>query len=101
MNILNRMVTAFLEVAEIQALNNVPMYMKDWIKQLDSFLQMTGKDILDNAGEISHEQALKKAHMEYNKFKEQNKSALSKVEKDFIKQIENIGKKLKKNKSNN
>ncbi len=75
--------------------------MKDWIKQLDSFLQMTGKDILDNAGKISHEQALKKAYMEYNKFKEKNKSALSKVEKDFIKQIENVGKKLKKNKLNN
>ncbi len=94
LNILNRMVTAFLEIAEIQALNKVPMHMKDWLEQLDSFLQMTGKDILNNAGKISHKQALKKAHTEYDKFKEQNKNALSRVEKDFIKEIENTSKKL-------
>lgn len=60
LNILNRMVTAYLEVAELQALNRKPMYMKDWIARLDDFLRMTGSEILDHAGTISHQQALKK-----------------------------------------
>ncbi len=54
LNILNRIVTAFLEIAEIQALNQTPMYMKDWIEQLDTFLKMTKKDVLKHAGSISH-----------------------------------------------
>lgn len=95
LNILNRMVTAYLELAELQALNQKPMYMKDWIERLDDFLKMTGKDVLQNAGTISHEQALKKATEEYDKFKELNKNALSKVEEHFLKQIENTNKKLK------
>ncbi|NKQ38957.1 MAG: virulence RhuM family protein, partial [Methanosarcinales archaeon] len=52
LNILNRMVTAFLEIAEIQALNRTPMYMADWIKQLDTFLKMTNKEILQHSGTI-------------------------------------------------
>ncbi len=62
LDILNRIVTAYLELAEIQALNQEPMYMKDWIEQLDSFLKMTRKEILSHSGKISHEQALQKAH---------------------------------------
>ena len=89
------MVTAYLELAEIQALNQNPMYMQDWIERLDDFLKMTGKDILQNAGTISHEQALKKATEEYEKSKEINKNTLSKVEEHFLKQIENTNKKLK------
>lgn len=54
-----------------------------------------GKDVLQNAGTISHEQALKKATEEYDKFKELNKNTLSKVEEHFLKQIENTNKKLK------
>jgi hypothetical protein len=60
LDILNRIVTAYLELAEIQALNQEPMYMKDWIEQLDSFLKMTRKEILNHSGKISHEQALQK-----------------------------------------
>ena len=66
LEILNRMVTAYLEVAEIQAMNRQPMYMKDWILRLDGFLAMTGKDILDHTGTISHETAIEKAHLEYD-----------------------------------
>lgn len=98
LNILNRMVTAYLELAELQALNRKPMYMKDWIARLDDFLTMTGNDILDHAGLVSHPQAIKKAHDEYDKFKEKTKNELSKAEKDFIKQIEKEEKKLKKKK---
>lgn len=46
LNMLNRMVTAYLELAELQALNQTPMYMKDWVARLDDFLKMTGKKIL-------------------------------------------------------
>jgi len=55
-----------------------------------------GNDILQNAGKVSHQKALNKAHLEYDKYKEQIKNELSKVEKDFIKQIENTSKRLKK-----
>lgn len=96
LDVLNRMVTAYLELAELQALNRKPMYMKDWIKRLDDFLTMTGSEILTNAGSISHQKALDKAHKEYEKYREQTKNELSKVEKDFIKQVEATAKKLKK-----
>ena len=59
---------------------------------------MTGKEILKHAGSISHEQAIDKARIEFEKFKEQNKNQLSQAEEDFIKQIENTAKKLKKKK---
>jgi hypothetical protein len=88
------MVTAYLELAELQALNLKPMYMKDWIDKLDDFVRMTGNDILQNAGTISHKQALNKAKVEYEKYQEQTKSELSAVEKHFVKQIENTAKKL-------
>ena len=98
LNVLNRMVTAYLEVAELQALNRKPMYMKDWIDQLNIFLTMTGNEILEHSGTISHEIALEKAHSEYNKYKDRLKNELSKVEKDYIKQIETTAKKLPKKK---
>lgn len=95
LDVLNRMVTAYLELAELQALNRKPMYMKDWSTRLDDFLTMTGSDILTNAGKISHQKALEKAHHEYEKYKEKVKNELSKAEKDFIKQIDSTSKKLK------
>lgn len=98
LDVLNRMVTAYLELAELQALNRKPMYMKDWINRLDDFLTMTGSEILTNAGSISHQKALDKAHKEYEKYKEQTKNELSKAEKDFIKQMDTTAKKLKNKK---
>ena len=96
LNILNRMVTAFLEIAEIQALDRTPMYMADWIKQLDTFLKMTNKEILQHSGTISHQKAIKKAHTEYEIYKEKIKNRITQVEKDFIKQLDIETKKLKK-----
>ncbi len=96
LNILNRMVTAFLEIAEIQALDRTPMYMEDWIKQLDTFLKMTNKNILQHSGTISHQKAIEKAHSEYEFYKEKIKNRITQVEKDFIKQIETRTKGLKK-----
>ncbi len=95
LNILNRMVTAYLEIAEIQALDQTPMYMADWIKQLDNFLTMTGKEILQHSGDISHQKAIEKAHYEYEIYKEKIKNRITQVEKDFIKHVENKTKNLK------
>ena len=55
LDLLNRLVTAYLEFAELQALNRRPMYMQDWIRQLDMFLAMSGRELLDHVGKISHE----------------------------------------------
>jgi len=95
LDILNRMVTAYLELAELQALNRMPMYMKDWTERLDDFIKMTGNDILTNAGKISHTKAIEKAHLEYAKHKAKIKNELSRAEKDFINQIDLTAKKLK------
>jgi len=95
LNILNRMVTAYLEIAEIQALDRTPMYMADWSKQLDTFLRMTNKEILQHSGKTSHLKAIEKAHSEYEIYKEKIKNRISQVEKDFIKQLERQTKKLK------
>lgn len=96
LNVLNRMVTAYLEVAELQALNRKPMYMKDWVQRADDFLQMTGNTILTHAGTVSHQQALDKANQNYKVYKEQIKNELSKVEKDFIQHLDQTHKQLKK-----
>jgi len=94
LNLLNRMVAAYLELAELQALNRKPMYMKDWIERLDEFVKMTGNNILENAGTVSHQQALQKANAEYEKYKELTKNELSEVEKHFIANMEVTAKKL-------
>jgi len=96
LNVLNRMVTAYLEVAELQALNRKPMTMKDWLQRADDFLQLTGNNILTHAGTVSHKQALEKANDTYLAYKEQTKNELSKAEKDFIAHLEQTHKQLKK-----
>ena len=95
LNMLNRMVSAYLDLAEIQALNQKPMYMTDWITKLDEFIKISGNAILDHLGSISHEQALQKANEEYEKFKEQSKNDLSQVELHFVKHLESSAKELK------
>ncbi|MDA3885195.1 MAG: virulence RhuM family protein [Candidatus Delongbacteria bacterium] len=81
---LNRIVTMYLDYAELQAQNHKIMYMKDWIKKLDSFLQFNEKDILEDSGKISHEIAMELAEKEYEEFrKEQDKNYIS----DFDNQL--------------
>lgn len=90
---LNRIVTAYLEFAELQALNRRPMYMRDWIAQLDDFLKLSGRELLAHAGKISHEEALEKAHRAYEKYRKELRNAPSSVERHFIeaeKQIQQI-----------
>jgi hypothetical protein len=99
-NILNRIVTAYLEFAELQALRKKPMYMKDWIEKLDDFLKMTDNEILTHAGKISHKMAKEKAELEYEKYKGKTKNELSPVEKHFLETIEKTEKKVKLVKKN-
>jgi hypothetical protein len=94
LNVLNRMVSAYLELAEIQALNKIPMYMKNWIESLDYFIKMTGKDILQHSGTISHEQAISKANEEFEKYNKMNMTNITEVEKHFIKHLEEGNKKI-------
>ena len=91
---LNRIVSLYLDFAELQAESHIPMYMADWIQKLDDFLKLSGKELLNHAGKISAEIAKKKADMEYDKFKIRTKSALSKVEMDFIDNFEKERKRL-------
>ena len=92
LDMLNRMVSAYLDVAEINALNMHPMTMKDWIRELDGFLTMTHKEILEGAGTISHEKALEKAHQLYDKYM---KSLLTQSVKDYLEIMGEYIKKLK------
>ena len=81
LNILNRMVSAYLDIAEINALDRHPMTMQDWLNELDMFLKMTKRDILKSSGVISHKEALKKAHVEYDKYMQNH---LTRAEKDYL-----------------
>ncbi len=66
---LNRIVSMYLDYAELQAVRNKPMFMKDWIEKLNAFLKFSEYEILTNAGSISHEVALALAKKEYKTFK--------------------------------
>lgn len=85
---LNRIVSLYLDFAEMQAEEHRPMYMKDWINILDDFLRISRKDILTHAGKISAKLAKKKADQEYDKFKERTKNNLSPVEIHFLENFE-------------
>lgn len=92
---LNRIVSLYLDFAELQAKSHKPMYMKDWIQKLDDFLKLSGKELLSHAGKISAELAKQKADTEYDKFKEKTAYSLSPVEIHFLENFEKEQKKLK------
>lgn len=93
---LNRMVSAFFDLAEIKAIEHNPMKMKDWINELDKFTEIYGKGVLKDAGKISHNNAIKKAEDEYRKY--QTKT-LSPVEEAYLNTIKSIQKKLNNSKT--
>ena len=90
LNALNRIVVAYLELAEVQALNRQPMYMRDWIGKLDDFLRLSGRDILKHAGKISHEQAARKAELEFERHRALHANEPSQAEKDFDEAIKKL-----------
>ena len=83
LDVLNRIVAAYLEFAELQALNRKPMYMKDWIVKLEDYLRLSDRDILTHVGTVSHEEAVRKAELEFEKYRQQQLALPSPVEKDF------------------
>ena len=96
LNILNRITSAYLEFAELQAIRHIPMTMKDWIAKLDDFIKMTGSELLENPGKISKLEAENKALAEYAKYKETIKDELSEVEKHFLASVKQTQKQLEK-----
>ena len=91
---LNRIVSLYLDFAELQAEEHRPMYMKDWIAILDDFLRLSRKDILTHAGHVSAQLAKAKADAEYDKFKERTKNELTPVEIHFLEQFEREQKRI-------
>jgi hypothetical protein len=91
--LLGLLVEQYLAFAETMAQQRTPMFMADWAKRLDSILQLNGRELLSNAGKISHEKALAKSTSEFEKYREVQKA----IEKsDSLKELENDIKKLKK-----
>lgn len=90
LEILNRIVTAYPEIAELQAINQIPMTMQDWIERLHLFLTMAGHELLTDAGSISHETAIKKARIEYENYCMKKLNEPTEVEKHFIEMKEEI-----------
>ena len=87
---LNRIVTMYLEFAELQALNRKPMYMRDWITKLDDFLRLSERDILAHAGSVSHREAIEKARKEYETFHARQIEQPSLVERHFLEAIKDV-----------
>ena len=97
LKILNNIVSGYFDFAEIQAMRHHPMYMSDYVEHLDNVLKTTGEKVLQDAGTISHAQAIEKATEEYRKYQAQN---LSPVEEEYLESIKNIQSIVKKKDNN-
>ena len=95
LKVLNNLVSGYFDFAEVQAMKKRPMYMKDYIYQLDAILSSTGEKLLDGAGRVSHQQAMDKAQAEYKKFQAKT---LTEVERSYLETIKSIEIKAKKKK---
>ena len=95
LKILNNLVSGYFDLAEINAIEHKPMYMSDYVEQLDSILTSGNRKLLEGSGKVSHEQAMKKAKTEYRKYQE---LTLSPVEEEYLKSIKGVEKEVKKRK---
>lgn len=93
LKILNNLVSGYFDFAEIQAMRRNPMYMSDYVTQLDNILSSTGEKLLTDAGRISHQQAMDKAKAEYRKYQVKT---ISPVEQAYLDTIKALQKKAKK-----
>lgn len=89
LQILNQMVSGYFDFAEVQAIRHRPMYMSDYVEQLDNILRATGEKVLTHTGRISHAQAMEKAKAEYQRYQVQT---LSPVEEEYLRTIRMLGK---------
>ena len=90
---LNRLVSAYFELAELRAMDKQTMKMAEHIKALDNLLSDYGKGVLLNAGEVSHKEAIEKAEKEYRKYQAKT---LSPVELSYLDTVKNLQKKIEK-----
>lgn len=93
LKILNNLVSGYFDFAEIQALKHRPMYMEDYVRQLDNNITSIGEELLTDGGTISHEEAMEKAVSEYRKYQVKT---LSSVEQAYLESIKGIEKKIKR-----
>ena len=96
--ILNRIVSAFFDLAEIKAHRHEHMYMCDWLAELDKFTRNYGEGTLLGAGGVSHEAAILKANEEYKKYKQKTADELSPVEREYFNLIKETQKRLESRK---
>ena len=94
LRVLNHLVSAYFDLAELNAIEEREMKMEDFIRELDNILSSAGRKVLDNAGKISHDQAEDKARKEYKKYK---MKTLTDVEKEYLQIINGLQKEVKKN----
>lgn len=93
LKVLSNIVSAFFDLAEVKAMDHEPMYMRDWISQLDKLIGVFDKKVLTTSGTVSHDEAMKKAEVEYKKYQEQT---LSEVERAYLETIKIVQKKVEK-----
>jgi hypothetical protein len=99
LQVLNRIVTLYLEFAELQALERRPMTMRDWISKLDEFLRLSGRDLLEHSGLVSHEAAVAKAQAEYVRYRAIENNKPNAIDADFenaVKETKQLMPKAKK-----
>ena len=95
LKILNNLVSGYFDLAEINAIEHKPMYMIDYVEQLDSILTSGNRKLLEDSGKVSHDEAIKKAKAEYRKYQE---ITLSPVEEEYLKSVKGLEKEVKKRK---
>lgn len=95
LKILNNLVSGYFDLAEINAIEHKPMYMEDYVEQLDTILSSGNRKLLVGSGSVSHKQAMKKAKSEYRKYQE---ITLTPVEKAYLDSIKEVSKEIKKKK---
>ena len=96
LRVLNNLVSGYFDLAEINAIEHKPMYMSDYVKQLDSVLTSGNRQLLQNSGIVSHTQAVEKAQSEYRKYQEKTIAPVEEAYLDRIKDIEKEAKKKSK-----
>lgn len=93
LKVLNNIVSAYFDLAEVKAMNHEPMQMQGWIVQLDRMIETFDKKVLTDAGTMSHTEAIKKTETQYRKYQTQT---LSEVERAYLENITAVEKKVKK-----
>ena len=91
LKVLNNLVSAYFDIAEINAMEEKPMRMADHLRELDTILSSTGRKLLDNAGKVSTKQAKEKALAEYRRYKAKN---LSGVEEDYLQELKSVNRRI-------